>query len=1531
GNGIIVKSDTDDVDEEDGIQLTTTKPTASVSITNTNNSLNQIEVTKIAKANGKEESDHEIKVGLFEVVTEEVPDEEGNVSTQEVYQQVKNSEILTMKTVAGKDTKIFKDLDLQTGKAYYVFELDSKILNSTESNASEAIVFDGNTVQVQGKTYVATYDKSSVVLDGNAPAALTITDTHSDDAILQFSKQDVNGDLFNGAELVITGKDLNKVSINKNGAVEADGSLTFTENTGDNITWKTDGKNNLYVKGLANGEYTLTEMATNVFASVGVTFTVKDGYIDVTSVESDAQVSASASILTVVNRSEVEISKQDIADEGNGNEVPNATMTIKRLNAEYGLNQDYITFTCGENENKTAEINGNEITFISQEVPTKITGLPDGIYELREETAPAGFLSVEGRWTFKIDKGEVAKLTDEELEELYKNEKEEETQPQIDVANIELVENSNKIILKDKKPEITIGKYDITGTTELAGAQLLITATDKDVNFENIVSVENALEDDEHEPVVKGNTIAWHSSDKDAVIKGLPDGTYILEETGNSFIVGDTTYDVLETSIEFEVENGKISKAYYTDEDKTDVEDTVDETKAGYYLVDDTTIVVTDAVKVSEDNEVYISKKDATNKTGKELAGAKLTVTYIGESKDISLKDIEVTNSKKIVAQNETSITFMSGEKSAELHNLPAGEYKLTEDTAPLGYAKATEVTFTVNEDGTVTSGDKELKDKTVTLTDKVIELTIDKVEIAGDDAKELVGAKLTITNTDGTSLENVTVSGGATEVSKSEDKTSITFISGDKATVLTKLPAGNYTLEEIATPTNDYQKADEISFVIGTDGKLLKDSVQNAYAFDTNIENANGKVLSNITMLDTKAGEVVISKIDITTTKGVKGALLTIETNNENGISNEVAVSGRRLEEALTEENKYDAYMIKNGVLSFYSKGVVGATTISGLTDGTYTLKEENAPEGYLISKDEVTFTIKDGKISSKAIVIKDEAINVTISKWDIANSKELADATLTIKGDNLQKAVNAIYALDEDGESVKLISNEEDPTSISYKTTGKKVTIYGLPAGDYTLTEESAPEGYEKAEEIKFTIDETGKVSSDDLDDTGVIVMNDDIITDKVQVTISKKDATSGKELAGAKLTVTYTGTEDISLEDIVTIKGGATEKEINGKSITFKSGATATMLENLPAGTYTLTEDTAPLGYTTATQVTFTVNEDGTVTSGTETLDKNRVTLTDKVIELQIDKVEIAGTGTKELAGAELTIKRTNDDNVTLNGVTVTCGDKEIDVKDRTNNTITFISGEEATILTKLPAGNYTLTEIATPDNTVYQIAETISFTIGKDGKLSKVQDAYSYETDIEKEDGKKVVSNITMLDTKDEVIISKVDSKTDEGVKGALLAIKKLDDENGVSDEITVIGKVERIQVDSLADITEANRYTVYAIEDGILKFYSNNVNICIAGLPAGTYEISELSAPEGYISSTVAQKFEISNTEELKNRLPVEIQNKAINVTISKWDIANSKELENATLTIKGENLKKAVNAIYALDEDDEPVDLVIAE
>jgi hypothetical protein len=55
------------------------------------------------------------------------------------------------------------------------------------------------------------------------------------------------------------------------------------------------------------------------------------------------------------------------------------------------------------------------------------------------------------------------------------------------------------------------------------------------------------------------------------------------------------------------------------------------------------------------------------------------------------------------------AITVTTESEAAVIHSLPAGEYTLHEKTAPLGYKKAADVTFSVSDqiqDGTEAGGD---------------------------------------------------------------------------------------------------------------------------------------------------------------------------------------------------------------------------------------------------------------------------------------------------------------------------------------------------------------------------------------------------------------------------------------------------------------------------------------------------------------------------------------------------------------------------------------------------------------------------------------------------------------------------------------------------------------------------------------------------------------------------------------------------------------------------------------------------------
>ena len=130
---------------------------------------------------------------------------------------------------------------------------------------------------------------------------------------------------------------------------------------------------------------------------------------------------------------------------------------------------------------------------------------------------------------------------------------------------------------------------------------------------------------------------------------------------------------------------------------------------------------------------------------------------------------------------------------------------------------------------------------------------------------------------------------------------------------------------------------------------------------------------------------------------------------------------------------------------------------------------------------------------------------------------------------------------------------------------STDKPHYIEKLPAGDYTLTEVKAPDGYAFAESVPFTVLPTGEVQR--------FEMRDNVI----KVEISKVDITTNKELPGAEL--------------IITNKDG---KKIDRWVSTDKPH----YIEKLPAGEYTLTEITAPDGYDIAESIRFTVLPTGEV---------------------------------------------------------------------------------------------------------------------------------------------------------------------------------------------------------------------------------------------------------------------------------------------------------------------------------------------
>ena len=242
-----------------------------------------------------------------------------------------------------------------------------------------------------------------------------------------------------------------------------------------------------------------------------------------------------------------------------------------------------------------------------------------------------------------------------------------------------------------------------------------------------------------------------------------------------------------------------------------------------------------------------------------------------------------------------------------------------------------------------------------------------------------------------------------------------------------------------------------------------------------------------------------------------------------------------------------------------------------------SYRLVETQPPAGYKACAP-IDFTIvtkemgsmpSDGVYNGETFYVYDERNNVVthtvpITKVDAGTGEKLNGATLRV----ISKAM----------------------TTMAEWTTGtaggdNPHTLY-LPAGDYTLQEVTAPTGYEKANDIAFTVTDAGKVMVGGVEKTAV-EMKDTRVT---KVTVSKIASDTNAALPGAKLAVKQ---DDTVIEEWIT-------------------DGTAHKL-SLPAGTYTLCETEAPDGYEVAADIEFQVTSDGKLLINGQAVDT--LTMTDK----------------------------------------------------------------------------------------------------------------------------------------------------------------------------------------------------------------------------------------------------------------------------------------------------------------------------
>ena len=695
------------------------------------------------------------------------------------------------------------------------------------------------------------------------------------------------------------------------------------------------------------------------------------------------------------------------------NERQKVELSVEKQDAETGKALKGATFGL---YNKEAISSGDKVIVkadtLLQEITSNEKGkaaftlnLPLGRYYVKELQAPAGYVS-----------------SDEilEFDATYQGQ---------DVKTIKL-----KSVKKNRPTTVEVTKADITTGTELDGASMSV--LDKD-----------------------GNVIDSWTSVKDSphVIKRLQVGkTYILRE----------------------------ELAPYGYLRATDVEFTISDTA--------------EVQKVKMEDEVPVARL-LVNKKGEFLDSVSLLDNAKGMIEHLfnyvtgNLTDVtfNVYAAEAIRAADGVSADYYAadelvgsittdGNGIAQMDNLPLGRYYIVEKETSHGYVLDNEPRYV---DLTYRDQDTPLVTYSADWQNARQRVQVEVLKKEKDSDKVLSGAIFGLYAAD-----DIVSSKGKVLLAKDTLIELKTTDEDGKIQFVADLPVDSrYYIKELAAPDGYVtdQEPQEFTFEYQGSGTSVAE-----YAFTFEDEQTT----------------VELSKADLTDKKELPGASLKVTDENGNTVDEWVS--------------KEEAHIIK------------------GLIVGKkYKMTETKPADGY-VTAESIEFTVENTKEVQKHQML-DDVTKVEISKKDITDSSEVLGAKLII--------------LDKDGKKIE-----------SWTSTDKPHMVEKLPVGEYTLREEQAPDGYLIAEDVKFTVKDTGKVQKVKMKDAhpyGKLV-------------IKKTDSTSKAALSGAEFELREKESGKV-VEKLVTDKTGTAT---SGKLpiATYKNGKVEKTVE------YILVETKAPNGY-------------------------------------------------------------------------------------------------------------------------------------------------------------------------------------------------------------------------------------------------------------------------------------------------------------------------------------------------------------
>lgn len=748
---------------------------------------------------------------------------------------------------------------------------------------------------------------------------------------------------------------------------------------------------------------------------------------------------------------------------------------------------------------------------------------------------------------------------------------------------------NGEAVIKD----LPLGKYRVKETKAPAG--FVLNPDSQEVSFiykdQNTPEIEEKLEFSNERQKVE-LSVEKQDAETGKALKGATFGLYNKEaiSSGDKVVVkADTLLQQITSN-----EKGKAAFTldltlgrYYVKELQAPAgyvsSDEILEFDATYQGQDVKTIKLK-SVKKNQPTTVEVTKADIT--TGTELDGASMSVLD---------KDGNVIDSWTSVKDSPHVIKRLQVRKT----------YILREELAPYGYLRATDVEFTISDTAEVQKVKMEDEVPVARLLVNKKGEFLDSVSLL-DNAKGMIEHLFNYVTGN---LTDVTFNVYAAEAIRAADGVSADYYAADELVgsittdgngiaQMDNLPLGRYYIVEKET-AHGYVLDNEPRYVDLT----YRDQDTPLVTYSADWQNARQRVQVEVLKKEKDSDKVLSGAIfglyaadDIVSSKGkvllAKDTLIELKTTDEDGkiqfvadlpvdsryyikelaapdgyvtdqepqeFTFEYQGSGTSVAEyAFTFEDEQTTVELSKADLTD-KKELPGASLkvtdedgntvdewvskeeahiIKGLIVGKkYKMTETKPADGY-VTAESIEFTVENTKEVQKHQML-DDVTKVEISKKDITDSSEVPGAKLII--------------LDKDGKKVESWTSKDKPHMVEK-----------LPVGEYTLREEQAPDGYLIAEDVKFTVKDTGKVQKVKMKDAhpyGKLV-------------IKKTDSTSKAALSGAEFELREKESGKV-VEKLVTDKTGtATSGKI--PIATYKNGKVEKTVE------YILVETKAPNGY-------------------------------------------------------------------------------------------------------------------------------------------------------------------------------------------------------------------------------------------------------------------------------------------------------------------------------------------------------------